>query len=100
MVPIDRLIGLIYPFFGFLPLFMCVSVTLALFVEMPEQFFALSDFSAGNQHPNAATSAPLWPLMFLTIACGALSGLHSTLSPLMACCLNKETDGARSSTAA
>lgn len=93
LVPIDKLIGLIYPFFGFLLLFMCVSVTVALFVEMPDQFYAWADWGAGNQHPNAATSAPLWPLMFLTIACGALSGFHSTQSPLMARCLKKETDG-------
>jgi carbon starvation protein CstA len=93
LVPIDKLIGVIYPFFGVLLIFMAVGVTLALFVEMPDQFYAWADWGAGNQHPNADTSAPLWPLMFLTIACGALSGFHSTQSPLMARCLKKETDG-------
>ncbi len=91
LVPIDKLIGKIYPFFGALLIFMAIGVTVAMFIEMPEQFYSWAEWGE-NQHPK---ELPLWPLMFLTIACGALSGFHSTQSPLMARCLKKETEGRR-----
>lgn len=89
LLPIDQLIGRIYPFFGALLIIMAVGITVTLFAEMPDQFFSWAEWGV-NQHPN---DLPLWPLMFITIACGALSGFHSTQSPLMARCIASEKNG-------
>lgn len=89
LVPIDKLIGKIYPIFGALLIIMAVGMTLAMFVNMPEQFYSWAEWGV-NPHPQ---DLPLWPLMFITIACGALSGFHATQSPLMARCLENETEG-------
>lgn len=89
LVPIDKLIGRIYPLFGALLIIMAVGITIAMFVKMPGEFYNWADISKNN-HP---ASLPLWPLMFITIACGALSGFHATQSPLMARCLHNEKEG-------
>ena len=89
LVPIDKLIGKIYPIFGALLIIMAVGMTMAMFVNMPEQFYSWAEWGV-NPHPQ---DLPLWPLMFITIACGALSGFHATQSPLMARCLENETEG-------
>ncbi|MCR5535966.1 MAG: carbon starvation protein A [Succinivibrio sp.] len=89
LVPIDKLIGHIYPLFGALLIVACVGMTIAMFVEMPDRFYAWAEWGE-NQHPK---QLPLWPLMFITIACGALSGFHSTQSPLMARCVRNECEG-------
>ncbi|MEW5772352.1 MAG: carbon starvation protein A [Thermodesulfobacteriota bacterium] len=88
MLPIDKIIGRVYPIFAAVLLFMAVGLMVALVAQgypvLPyDQFFT-------NLHPKAL---PLWPLMFITIACGAISGFHSTQSPLMARCLNSEKHG-------
>lgn len=89
LVPIDKLIGRIYPVFGALLIIMAVGITLSLFIQMPDNFFSWAEWGT-NQHPQ---DLPLWPLMFITIACGALSGFHSTQSPLMARCIENEKEG-------
>lgn len=89
LVPIDKLIGRIYPVFGALLLIMAAGITIMLFVTMPEQFYSWAEWGV-NQHPK---DLPLWPLMFITIACGALSGFHATQSPLMARCVDNEKEG-------
>ena len=89
LVPIDKLIGRIYPLFGALLIIMAVGITVAMFVNMPAEFYNWADWSKNN-HPS---ELPLWPLMFITIACGALSGFHATQSPLMARCLHNEKEG-------
>lgn len=89
LVPIDKLIGRIYPLFGALLIIMAVGITLALFIKMPDSFYSWAEWGV-NQHPE---ELPLWPLMFITIACGALSGFHATQSPLMARCLENESEG-------
>jgi carbon starvation protein CstA len=86
MLPIDQLIGRIYPLFGAALLFMAVGIAGALIIggyQMPELTLA-------NLHPK---SLPIWPLMFITIACGAISGFHSTQSPMMARCITNEKQG-------
>lgn len=88
MLPIDKIIGRIYPVFAAILLFMAVGLMVALVAQgyhvLPyDQFFT-------NLHPK---SLPLWPLMFITIACGAISGFHSTQSPLMARCITTEKHG-------
>ena len=89
LIPIDKLIGRIYPFFGALLIIMAVGMTVSMFVEMPENFYAWAEWGV-NPHPD---DLPLWPLMFITIACGALSGFHATQSPLMARCMSNEKEG-------
>ncbi|MDA3865143.1 MAG: carbon starvation protein A [Salinivirgaceae bacterium] len=91
MLPIDKIIGKIYPLFGFALLFMAVGLTIALFVEgyrIPE--LTLNNLT--NFH-NQSEKFPIFPMMFITIACGAISGFHSTQSPLMARCITNEKQG-------
>ena len=87
LLPIDKLIGKIYPIFGFLLLGMAVAILVAFIVyqvPIPEVWERLD-----NQHPATATN-PIFPMMFISIACGAISGFHATQSPLMARCMVNE----------
>ena len=81
LLPIDKLIGKIYPVFGLLLLGMAVAIFVAFFIYKP----AIPEIWDGlkNEHPQAATN-PIFPMMFISIACGAISGFHATQSPLMA----------------
>ncbi len=87
-VPIDKIIGKIYPVFGVCLIVMALGVGGVMVVNpsfnMPELW---NNFS--NQHP----SLPWWPFMLITVACGAISGFHATQSPLMARCLSSEKEG-------
>lgn len=90
LLPIDKIIGKIYPVFGFLLLGMAVAIFVAFIVykpEIPEIWDGLY-----NRHPDAAHS-PIFPMMFISIACGAISGFHATQSPLMARCMVNEKQG-------
>lgn len=87
ILPIDQIIGRLYPIFGAVLLFMAIGLTVALFAHGYEPF---PNPTLANQHP---THLPMWPLMFITIACGAISGFHSTQSPLMARCISSERQG-------
>jgi carbon starvation protein CstA len=89
-LPIDKIIGKIYPLFAFALLFMALGLMIALFVNWPN-IPEVTDF-ATNRDPDAATT-PIFPCLFITIACGAISGFHSTQSPLMARCLKHEKYG-------
>ena len=85
---IDKLIGKIYPVFGICLIVMAVGVALGIFTkgyEIPEIW---SHFY--NMHPQGT---PIWSFMFITVACGAISGFHATQSPLMARCLKSEKQG-------
>ena len=87
IMPIDKIIGRLYPLFGAILIIMAVGITTMLFWDGYE-FFPAAQWT--NQHPG---KLPLWPLMFITIACGAVSGFHATQSPLMARCLANERLG-------
>ena len=86
-MPIDVIIGRIYPIFAAILLFMAVALPIALFVEgysvLPNLDFAT----------NTHGSLPIWPMVFITIACGAISGFHATQSPMMARCMGNERMG-------
>ena len=85
---IDKLIGKIYPVFGICLIVMAVGVGLGIFTkgyEIPEIW---NNFT--NMHPQGT---PIWSFMFITVACGAISGFHATQSPLMARCLKSEKQG-------
>ena len=90
LLPIDKLIGKIYPVFGLLLLGMAVAIFVAFFIYKP----AIPEIWDGlkNEHPQAATN-PIFPMMFISIACGAISGFHATQSPLMARCMVNEKQG-------
>ncbi|WPC71915.1 carbon starvation protein A [Aeromonas hydrophila] len=88
IVPIDKIIGRFYPIFGALLVFMSVGLIIGLIVSGKGFYNTGMDFS--NLHP---TELPLWPLLFITIACGAVSGFHATQSPLMARCMQNESSG-------
>ena len=90
LLPIDKIIGKIYPLFAVALLFMAVGILVMLYVHHP----ALPEIWDGlhNTHPDAA-SLPIFPIMFDSIACGAISGFHATQSPLMARCLKNERYG-------
>ena len=74
--------------FGALLVFMSVGLIVGLIVSGKGFYNTGMDFS--NLHP---TELPLWPLLFITIACGAVSGFHATQSPLMARCMQNEKSG-------
>lgn len=88
VLPIDKLIGNLYPLFGAALLFMAAGILYMLIfggVEIPH------DLTSGlfNRHPGGE-AAPIFPMMFVSIACGAISGFHATQSPMMARCLTNE----------
>ncbi len=88
ILPIDQLIGRIYPVFGFALLFMAVGITAAIFY----QGYPVPAFDIANHH-NKADVLPIFPFLFITIACGAVSGFHATQSPMMARCMKSEKLG-------
>ncbi|MCT4648393.1 MAG: hypothetical protein N4A74_25630 [Carboxylicivirga sp.] len=91
MVPVDKLIGKVYPVFGVSLLVMAFGILAVLLFGN----YTLPDLvpeSISNMH-YSPDDYPIFPLLFITIACGAISGFHSTQSPLMARCLPNETMG-------
>jgi len=93
MLPIDKLIGRIYPFFGFAILFMAVGIGGMMLIKgLPIPELTLANIRNMNADPE---KFPVFPMLFVTIACGAISGFHSTQSPLMARCITNESYGRR-----
>lgn len=93
VLPIDKLIGRVYPLFGIALLFMALAIAAVLFTgayAIPE----LTWENIQNQHDDPLTF-PVFPMVFVTIACGAVSGFHATQSPLMARCIVREHQGRR-----
>lgn len=86
VLPINKLIGKVYPIFGAILIFMAVSIGIGLF------FFdhSIPNITLNNLHPD---NLPVWPLLMVTISCGAISGFHSTQSPILARTLKKESEG-------
>ena len=86
---VDKIIGRIYPLFGICLIIMAIGVIIGIFTNpsytIPEIW---SNFR--NMHPNGT---PIWSVMFITVACGAISGFHSTQSPLMARYMKSEHQG-------
>ena len=87
LFPIDKIIGKFYPIFGAALLFMAFGIMIALLVERPELPEMWNGF--GTKYDKN----PIFPMMFISIACGAISGFHATQSPLMARCMTNETKG-------
>ena len=90
VLPIDKIIGRVYPLFAIALLFMAFGLLVVLcgkWPELPELWDGL-----GNAHPQA-DSFPLFPVLFVSVACGAISGFHATQSPMMCRCIQREADG-------
>ncbi len=92
IVPIDKVIGKIYPIFGIILIAMAVAVISGIIIQqdqypMIELIGNFKDFSNGNG------GLPWWPFMMTTVACGAVSGFHATQSPMVAKCIQNEKEG-------
>lgn len=87
LLPVDKLIGKLYPLFGVALLFMALGIMAMLFVHsdaVPEIWHQFYNHKADPE------ANPIFPMMFVSIACGAISGFHATQSPMMARCLKNE----------
>ncbi len=92
MLPIDKIIGKIYPLFAFSLLFMAAALMIGLFVKqphLPELWDGLGNMGAAK----FGMTDHIFPALFVTIACGAISGFHATQTPLMARCVKSEKMG-------
>lgn len=86
LLPIDKLIGRIYPVFGAVLILMVVGIAGGILIEG----YHIPELTLTNLNP---TGQPVWPFMFITVACGAVSGFHATQSPMMARCIAHEKEG-------
>ena len=94
MLPIDKIIGKVYPLFAFSLLFMAGALMAWLFIHWP----TIPELWTNFYNMGAAAEPDTWedaifPALFITIACGAISGFHATQSPLMARCVKSERMG-------
>ncbi len=92
LLPIDKIIGRIYPLFAAALLFMAAALMVCLFIKWP----AIPELWDGlqNRGPSIGLNGQsIFPCLFITIACGAISGFHATQSPLMARCIKNEKLG-------
>lgn len=86
VLPVDKLIGKIYPIFGAALLIMGVGILGGIILKG----YTIPEISLTNLHPS---SKSVFPFLFITIACGAISGFHATQSPIMARCMKNEREG-------
>ena len=92
LLPVDKIIGSIYPFMGAILLFMAFGVGVMLIVgeiNGTHQMMELTPAVLKNWHSNPEQNM-IFPMMFIVISCGAISGFHATQSPMMARCLKNE----------
>ncbi len=83
LLPVDKIIGKVYPLFAFALIFMAVGILVMLYVKHPALPEMWESFGVKYE------SNPIFPMMFISIACGAISGFHATQSPLMARCMTQ-----------
>lgn len=91
MLPVDKIIGKVYPIFAFSLIFMALALMVMLFIkhpQLPELWDGLGNM--GEAKLGIKGAEPIFPALFITIACGAISGFHATQSPLMARCMKEE----------
>ena len=88
LLPIDKLISKLYPVFGVLLITMAAAVIGGILFSGGK--FTIPEISLRNLHP---AGTPVWPYMFITVACGAISGFHATQSPMIAKCIESERVG-------
>ncbi len=88
LLPIDKLIGKLYPIFGGVLILMAAGIMIGLCAGG----YHIPELRLENLHPDGK---PVFPYMFITVACGAISGFHATQSPMMARCIKSEKHGRR-----
>ena len=93
MLPIDKVIGRIYPIFAFSLLFMAAALMVMLFIKWPSIPELWDGLGNKALTVDPSWSSQLFPCLFITIACGAISGFHATQSPLMGRCMKSERMG-------
>lgn len=95
LLPINKIIGKIYPIFGLALLFMAVSIAGVLIFKGASGELSLMEISGENlkNWHHLPGKNILYPMMFIVISCGAISGFHSTQAPMMARCLKNEKQG-------
>lgn len=86
VLPIDKIIGKIYPVFGVALLIMAVGI----FIGIVFGDYTIPEVTLANVHPGGKS---IFPYLFISIACGAISGFHATQAPMMARCLSNEKEG-------
>ena len=86
LLPIDKLIGKLYPVFGVILIVMALSVLGGIIFGD----YTIPEITLQDLHPKGL---PVWPFMFITVACGAISGFHATQSPMIAKCITSEKQG-------
>ena len=86
LLPIDKIIGKLYPVFGIILITMAVGIMGGIIIGG----YHIPEISFENLHPQGL---PIWPYMFITVACGAISGFHATQSPMISKCIATEKDG-------
>ena len=86
LLPIDKIIGKLYPVFGAVLLIMAGGILGGVIFGG----YTVPEISLQNLHPEGL---PIWPFMFVTVACGAISGFHATQSPMVSKCIRSEKDG-------
>ncbi|SEA22141.1 carbon starvation CstA family protein [Selenomonas ruminantium] len=91
LLPIDKLIARFYPLFGICLIIMALGIMGGMLFGVGGH--TMPELTLQNLHPLGPEKMPIWPLMFITVACGAISGFHSTQSPIMARCLKDERLG-------
>lgn len=92
VLPVDKIIGKLYPIFGAALLLMAVGLLGAMIVGEFNGSMHMTELTLKNMHPDGL---PVFPFLFTTIACGAISGFHATQSPMMARCINRESEAKR-----
>ncbi|MBQ4377803.1 MAG: carbon starvation protein A [Treponema sp.] len=96
LLPIDKIIGRVYPLFGILLILMAFGIAIGTMIHSGER--PMMEMTVKNLYPgniDGTGVAPIWPLMFITVACGAISGFHATQSPIVSRCIKSEKQGRR-----
>ena len=96
LLPVDKIIGKIYPVFGLLLILMALGIAASTVYYSGER--PMMELTLDNLYPGSldnTSAAPIWPLMFITVACGAISGFHATQSPIVSRCIKSEREGRR-----
>lgn len=99
LLPIDKIIGRVYPLFGILLILMAIGIAIGTIIHSGER--PMMELTLKNLFPGTVDSVtgkvtgvrPIWPLMFITVACGAISGFHATQSPIVSRCIKSEREG-------
>ncbi len=87
LLPIDKIIGKLYPVFGVFLIVMALCIVGGILFG---EGYTVPELTLQNLHPD---HLPVWPFMFVTVACGAISGFHATQSPMISKCITGEREG-------